>query len=1259
MCGIFICLKLPSIAFQNNALHRPIICRQIGVSLLATISNSMRSLFFLAAILFACGARAQLRQTFLDTDENNTIHKIHFISPTEGFVAFEKWIGYTQDSGRTFAKRYITLSNVNYNGYSVNLTFGFDINGVHAFNSSNILVYGDYGFVPAILSSTDGGKTFVLVYQGVFNPDYLYRGVLDVYFAGAVGYALVDNQILKTTNSGISWNRVYTNANTDFLRFNFLDAQKGFAIANGGLVKTSDGGSTWQPIGKPSGYLRDASFTDELNGWIVQDGVIYKTSNGGTSWDALNGQDNFFSESRLRFFNDTLGYAFGAYYTVLKTTDGGKYWEKLSRDNRFSYLGFGHEDLYFFDANRFWAGGGYGFLEITTNDGGATVPLANFVVDYSGLNTTNTIGLINKTKPGHTYKWFRNSTLFATTYDASYVPDGLSIDTIRLVVTKGNLADTAEQILDTRANPGYRCYAAFAQSVDTSMLTFTASDSTLDAKHTWFFGDGSIPFVGVRGSHRYDSVGTYEVKHVVSSEVYGCRDSSLQTVTVVRTRNCLISDFTYAADSFFTNRLVFKPSFSRKDESADAAQTILGWNWGDGKPTEGGYSHEYDAPGRYDVCLNVQNLFTRCVNSVCKPVYVYMDTACNADFFVNQNVYEKTVTFTGKPTVHTTGVRNTWTINGRPAVETGNTSSFKPGFFQENLGETNFDLTDNSCHYPATLELCLDSLKRTLTRTVYDSATGCTNTITKSFEVPRSKNVFIRDVPNPAFPQQHNFYAYELDSRGDTVPYGYSSRWRIEGGGSSHYTGGYNGASTTLPYTFASSGNYTVAIASNNCNWSGQREVYYINVHVTIDSCPINQPDFYTVVDTTKERTIQFLDPTLNANMSLSNTWKWYFGDGDSSAGVHPAHTYENSGTYIVKLVYTNPNGCTKQITKPVVVAATICTVQAAFSMPSQAQAARPVTFTNTSANSITNQWDFGDGSASAEESPVHIFANQGIYAVRLIARNGICLDTIIKNLVVLPAADTCILQPDFISVSDSTQPRKLTFLSTSVASQNATANWSFGDGTSATGLQTTHFYNQYGRYQVCLTIKDSICEKSRCDSFDILPPSATCSLRTSFIFIADTVQRRKFSFLSTSVTTPNATLVWDFGDGTYGTGWYTDHLYSNDGHYKVCLTIKDSICERSYCDSVFAMTESNNGVAVYPNPVNDVLKTTFSLNNAENTHLLIYSQSGLLVKQQTIMGHAGKNIATFDLKNVQPGLYILRIVPDVSSAMAVRFMKL
>jgi PKD repeat protein len=49
------------------------------------------------------------------------------------------------------------------------------------------------------------------------------------------------------------------------------------------------------------------------------------------------------------------------------------------------------------------------------------------------------------------------------------------------------------------------------------------------------------------------------------------------------------------------------------------------------------------------------------------------------------------------------------------------------------------------------------------------------------------------------------------------------------------------------------------------------------------------------------------------------------------------------------------------------------------------------VSFTNTSLNATSYQWSFGDGTTSTEENPVHVYTDNRIYDVSLIAYNEMC----------------------------------------------------------------------------------------------------------------------------------------------------------------------------------------------------------------------------------------------------------------------------
>jgi len=423
-------------------------------SLLYPQNKALFCLIFVPILLWTAPAKAQLRQIYLDNTANNAIQKISFYSPSQGFVGFYNWVGFTSDSGHTFTQRPVTLSNVNYNGYGANLTFGFDIRGVKAFDQNTLLVYGDYGLVPAILSSSDGGNTFTLIFESQYNPLQLSTGITDMIFPqnDNIGFAIDADRILKTTDKGQSWSVIATYPGSYFDNLEAVDDNNVFAISNSHhsnkVLATANAGTSWQQMNLPAGSLNYAFFLSAANGYADIDGQVFYTANNGNTWITKNDpQTTPFTCVKMRFINDSTGYATTELFEVFKTSDSGRIWERLPRDNDFTYLGWTLNDLQYNAATaELWTGGGHGFLELGRGGGGIPVPGAFFKIDTMGLTATGMVKLTNYSRPGYTYQWQVNNTSLGNAYNNSYPHDPFHLkDTVSLIVTNGFLADTLVQ----------------------------------------------------------------------------------------------------------------------------------------------------------------------------------------------------------------------------------------------------------------------------------------------------------------------------------------------------------------------------------------------------------------------------------------------------------------------------------------------------------------------------------------------------------------------------------------------------------------------------------------------------------------------------------------------------------------------------------------------------------------------------------------------------------------------------------------------
>ena len=132
--------------------------------------------------------------------------------------------------------------------------------------------------------------------------------------------------------------------------------------------------------------------------------------------------------------------------------------------------------------------------------------------------------------------------------------------------------------------------------------------------------------------------------------------------------------------------------------------------------------------------------------------------------------------------------------------------------------------------------------------------------------------------------------------------------------------------------------------------------------------------------------TVSFLNTSVDA---LS--YRWHFGDGDSSLLEKAEHTFTKPGTYAVRLIAEGTNNCVDTMIKTILVSGGVLPPVAYFiSNVTECTGGCIVKFTNKSlyANSFT--WDFGDGTPPlvnpANIHPTHRFDCSGTFTVILSA---------------------------------------------------------------------------------------------------------------------------------------------------------------------------------------------------------------------------------------------------------------------------------
>ena len=136
-----------------------------------------------------------------------------------------------------------------------------------------------------------------------------------------------------------------------------------------------------------------------------------------------------------------------------------------------------------------------------------------------------------------------------------------------------------------------------------------------------------------------------------------------------------------------------------------------------------------------------------------------------------------------------------------------------------------------------------------------------------------------------------------------------------------------------------------------------------------------------------------------------ADSYKWDFGDGTFSNDFNPTKSYNAGGTYTITLEASNEKGIST-ISKPVLIQNSIQSQlpQVNFSISNDGCVAPcQVSFSNSSTNADSYEWDFGDNQTSNATSPTHVYNNGGVFSATLKGTNQAGSNQITKSVNIQP----------------------------------------------------------------------------------------------------------------------------------------------------------------------------------------------------------------------------------------------------------------
>jgi len=338
-------------------------------------------------------------------------------------------------------------------------------------------------------------------------------------------------------------------------------------------------------------------------------------------------------------------------------------------------------------------------------------------------------------------------------------------------------------------------------------------------------------------------------------------------------------------------------------------------------------------------------------------------------------------------------------------------------------------------------------------------------------------------------------------------------------------------------------------IYGNTLLWNDWRNNDENTIYMTSLSLNLPVPDFSVSPTSGKAPlTVAFTDESTGT----PTKWKWNFGDGSKSYLQNPTHKYSKAGVYTVSLTVKNTHG-SNTVTKTDYVKVIAKPVAVFSASPTSGKTPLNVKFTDTSTGTPAKwKWDFGDGSKSYIQNPIHKYSKAGVYTVSLTVKNTHGSNTIAKTdyikVVTKPVAAFS------ASPISGKYPLNVKFTDKSTGTPTKW-KWDFGDGTKSFLQNPTHKYSKAGKYTVTLKVTNAA--------------GINTATKSNYITVTGTSQAPtadfwgwplsgkaplKVTFTETSKGSPTS-WKWDFGDGKYSTEKSPTHTYSAAGTYTVKLT--------------------------------------------------------------------------------------------------------
>lgn len=507
-------------------------------------------------------------------------------------------------------------------------------------------------------------------------------------------------------------------------------------------------------------------------------------------------------------------------------------------------------------------------------------PLANFDWTFSGCGSNPAIFNDRSTDTLHTiqrWMWdFGNLSGTSTSQNPTYTFNaGGSFNVkLRVINTEGCYDDTTKTF--TIQNSPTANFGFSGISCVTKNITFTDSSSINSGTITkwyWDYADGKKDTfsVSTNPSHVFMSSGVFNVTLTVENS-NGCRSQKMKPVAI---GNTPVPDFTLPGNICLPGN---NAAFINNSSVLGGGSMTYTWNFGDATPLSNATSpvHTYADTGSYSVKLTAS-----------------IGTCSRDTVKIFKTLFKK-------PLVD---------FKYAPEVCLNTPSNFKDTtqLINQTISIWNWKFDDGGVASSSTVTHTFATGGAHSIKLIVTTDKGCVDSNSHTLNV----NLLPTAIFSLSSPLCQNQTVTFTDA---SVPNaGSITEWDWIFGDGTHQL---NQAGSSVTHVYSNANTYPVNLVvktDKGCYSNALPQNIVVNA--------VPKTDFGYPLGLCNPVNVNFNNLTTIADGTLSQIiYKWYFGDGDSSANVAPIHNYTAGGQFNINLIATSNNGCVFNKNKTIII---------------------------------------------------------------------------------------------------------------------------------------------------------------------------------------------------------------------------------------------------------------------------------------------------------------------------------------------------